>query len=99
MYVHAHIQEGINRNGILIPQQAVSRNTHGDATVLVIDGDNKARPRVIRTNQAMDDQWIVTSGLSAGERVIVDGLQNIRPGDTVQAVLADTPSAAVDKKS
>ena len=99
MYVHANLQEGVNRNGITIPQQAVSRNTHGDATVLVIGDDNKVSLRVIQTGQAVGDQWIVTGGLSAGERVIIDGLQNIRPGATVQPVEAGAPLAAVNKKS
>jgi membrane fusion protein (multidrug efflux system) len=86
MYVHAALVEGINRNGILVPQQAVSRNTHGDAIVLVVGEGGKAELRTIETGAAVDDQWVVTAGLKAGEQVIVDGLQDIRPGATVRPV-------------
>ena len=84
MYVHAELLEGVDRNGILLPQQAVSRNSHGDATVLVLGEDNKAALRVVETGPAVGDQWEVTRGLKAGEQVIVDGLQNVRPGDAVR---------------
>jgi len=98
MFVHAQIQEGINKNGILVPQAAVSRNTHGDATVYILGEDNKAALKIIKTDQAMGDQWIVTDGLKAGERVIVDGLQSIHPGTLVNPVAADT-AATASKKS
>ena len=88
MYVHAELLEGVDRNGILLPQQAVSRNSHGDATVLVLGADNKAALRVVETGQAVGDQWQVTRGLKAGEQVIVDGLQNVRPGDRVRPTSA-----------
>jgi membrane fusion protein, multidrug efflux system len=93
MYVHAELEEGVNRNGMLVPQQAVSRNTHGDATVLVIGDGNKAELRVITAGPAVGDQWVVTRGLKPGDRVIVDGLQKVRPGTAVQAVAAGTATA------
>jgi len=95
MFVRAEIQEGINKNGILVPQQAVSRNTHGDAIVYVLGEDNKAALRIIKTDQAMDDKWIVSDGLKPGERIIVDGLQSIHPGTLVRPVEASgTPPAS-----
>jgi membrane fusion protein, multidrug efflux system len=94
MYVHAALLEGVNRNGILVPQQAVSRNTHGDATVLVVGKGGRAELRVIETGPAVDDQWVVTAGLRAGEQVIVDGLQNVRPGAAVRPVPASAAAAA-----
>ena len=97
MYVHAAVIEGINRNGILVPQQAISRNTHGDATVLVVGEDDKAELRVIETGPAIKDKWVVTSGLRPGEQVIVDGLQNARSGAAVRPVPA--LAVAVAKKS
>jgi membrane fusion protein (multidrug efflux system) len=97
MYVHAAVIEGINRNGILVPQQAISRNTHGDATVLVVGEDDKAELRVIETGPAIEDKWVVTSGLRPGEQVIVDGLQNARSGAAVRPVPA--LAVAVAKKS
>lgn len=99
MYVHATLQEGMDRNGVLIPQQAVSRNTHGDATVLLIRDGDKASLRIIQTGQAIGDKWIVTAGLHAGERVIVDGLQNIRPGDVVRPIAVEDAAVGADNKS
>lgn len=84
MYVHAELQEGINRGGMLVPQQAVSRNTHGDATVLAVGDDNKAELRILTTGPAVGDHWVVTGGLKPGERVIIDGRQKVRPGMVVQ---------------
>jgi membrane fusion protein (multidrug efflux system) len=95
MYVHAELQEGVNRNGVLVPQQAVARNAHGDPTVLVVGDGNKAELRIIQIDQAVSDQWVVTGGLKAGERVIVDGLQNVRPGTEVRPA-APSEAAATD---
>jgi membrane fusion protein (multidrug efflux system) len=88
MYVHAEIEEGVNRNAMLLPQQAVSHNSHGDPTVLVVGADNKVEVRTIQTGSAVGSQWVVTGGLKAGEAVVVDGLQNAHPGATVQPVTA-----------
>nr|WP_210200248.1 efflux RND transporter periplasmic adaptor subunit [Methylocella silvestris] len=95
MYVHAELQEGVDRNAILLPQQSVSRNSHGDPTVLVVGADNTARLRMIQTQRAIGDQWVVTGGLKEDERVIVDGLQGLRPGMPVQPIPASSPLAAV----
>jgi membrane fusion protein (multidrug efflux system) len=97
MYVHAAVIEGVNRNGILAPQQAVSRNTHGDATVLVVGEGDKAELRVIETGPAIEDKWVVTTGLKPGEKIIVDGLQNVRAGAPVRPLPAG--AVAVAKKS
>jgi membrane fusion protein (multidrug efflux system) len=89
MYVHAIIQEGTDRNGLTIPQKSVSRNTRGDATVLVVGEDNKVALRVIQIGPAMGNQWIVTAGLQDGDKVLVDGLQNVRPGGVVEPVAVE----------
>jgi membrane fusion protein (multidrug efflux system) len=94
MYVHAALEEGVNLNGIEVPQQAVSHNTHGDATVLVVGADNKAVTRVIQTGPAIGQNWVVTGGLKAGEKVVVDGLMNVQPGDAVTPVPEDQPAAS-----
>jgi membrane fusion protein, multidrug efflux system len=93
MFVHGDLVEGVNRNGILVPQQAVSRNTHGDAIVMTLGDGNKVVPRTIKANMTYGENWIVTDGLKAGDRVIVDGLQNIRPNMVVQPV-AESAAAA-----
>ncbi len=94
MYVHAEIEEGINKNGILIPQQAVSHDIHGDATVLLVTARNMVSQRVIQVSGNDGSNWIVTGGLQPGERVIVDGLQSAIPGQAVSPV-DETQSFAV----
>lgn len=86
MYVHAELEEGVNMNGILIPQQAVSYNTHGDATVLLVGPGNKVMLRIIQVSGDLDNNWIVSGGLKPGDKVIVDGLQMAIPGQIVSPV-------------
>ena len=86
MYVHAALQEGVNKDGILVPQQAVSYNTHGDATVLVVDSKNVVLQKIIQINGDIGNNWVVTGGLQPGNRIVVDGLQNATPGATVSTV-------------
>ncbi|GAN79955.1 efflux RND transporter periplasmic adaptor subunit [Acidocella aminolytica] len=83
MYVHAKIDEGMNKDGILVPQQAVSRNTRGDAVVLVVNSKNIVSQKVITIGRNIGSDWVVTGGLKAGEKVIVDGLMNATPGQPV----------------
>jgi membrane fusion protein (multidrug efflux system) len=85
LYVRAVLQEGTNDQALLVPQVGVSRNTHGDPTVLVVDKDNKAALKIIQTSRAIGANWVVTGGLAAGDKVIVDGLQKVRPGAEVHA--------------
>ena len=68
------------------PQNAVSRNTRDEAVVFVLEQDNKIAQRVVETGQVVEDQWVIATGLRDGEKVIVDGLQNIRPGMVVEPV-------------
>lgn len=79
MYVRATVIEGVDPKGILAPQRAVSHNEKGDPTTLVVDDHNIARLRVLTTGRAVGGDWQVLSGLEPGDKVIVDGLQNIRP--------------------
>lgn len=83
MYVHAKIDEGMNKDGILVPQQAVSRNTRGDAVVLVVNSKNVVSQKVITIGRNVGSDWVVTGGLKAGDKVIVDGLMNATPGQPV----------------
>lgn len=83
MFVRAMVDEGVNEQAILVPQQAVSRNPKGEAIALIVDADGTARQRGLTTDRAIGDQWLVTSGLAVGDRVIVEGLQKVRPGATV----------------
>jgi membrane fusion protein (multidrug efflux system) len=84
MFVRAEIDEGVNEKGILIPQQAVTHDIKGDATTLVVTAQNKVELRQIDAARAIGDQWLVTSGVVAGDRVIVEGVQKVQPGATVK---------------
>jgi membrane fusion protein (multidrug efflux system) len=88
MYVRAAVIEGVDPSGILVPQQGVTRDQQGDPTALVVDAQGKARLRVLHTDRAIGDKWLVSSGLSPGDRVIVDGLQRVRPDAPVKVVPA-----------
>lgn len=88
MYVRAVIEEGTADGVLLVPQQGVTRNPKGDATTLVVKADNTVELRQIDAPRAVGDKWLVTSGLQAGDRVIVEGLQKVRPGAAVRPVPA-----------
>ncbi len=87
-YVRAVIVEGVDNNAILAPQRGVARNEKGDPTAMVVDASGKARQRDLTTSRTVGDQWLVTSGLAAGDRLIVDGLQAVKPNMPVKAVAA-----------
>jgi membrane fusion protein (multidrug efflux system) len=85
LFVRQRIEEGVVRHGILVPQQAVTRNARGQATVLVVGADSRVAVRIIQADRAIGDKWLVTSGVAAGDRVVVQGTQMARPGTTVKA--------------
>ena len=84
LYVRARLDQGVATSAILAPQAAVSRDPRGSATVYVVDAGSKAKLRPITVSRTVGDKWLVTGGLRPGERVIVDGLQNVRPGGAVK---------------
>jgi membrane fusion protein (multidrug efflux system) len=83
MYVRARLDTGVRQQALLVPQQAVTRDTTGKASVLVVDAASKVERRAISLDAAVGNRWLVVAGLAAGDRVIVDGLQRVRPGDAV----------------
>jgi membrane fusion protein, multidrug efflux system len=91
MFVRARIEEGTDPNAILLVQKAVSRDQSGRPTALVVGKDGKAELRQLVTDRAIGDSWLVTSGLAAGDQVIVEGLQKVRPGAPVNPVPAAAP--------
>jgi len=95
MFVRAVVQEGIDAQAILVPQQGVSRNPKGEPVALVVDEAGTVQQRVLSLNRAIADQWLVASGLSAGERLIVEGAMNVRPGAAVKVIPWDSPKAGV----
>jgi membrane fusion protein (multidrug efflux system) len=88
MYVRARLVEGTNDKAILVSQASVSHDSKGNAVAMVVGADGKVQPRVLQTPRTIGNQWLVTSGLKAGDQLIVDGLQKIRPGVPVKAVPA-----------
>jgi membrane fusion protein (multidrug efflux system) len=86
MFVRARLIEGQKQDALLVPQPAVSRNPKGEATVLVVGAEDKAELRVIETRRAVGNQWLVTGGLKAGDRIIMNNLQKLRPGAPVKPV-------------
>jgi membrane fusion protein (multidrug efflux system) len=91
MYVRAEVVEGVDPLGILAPQQAVTRDEKGQATAMVVDSQNRAQARILTVAGAVGSQWRVTDGLKAGDRLIVVGGDNAKPGAPVK-VVADQPS-------
>jgi membrane fusion protein (multidrug efflux system) len=94
MFVRARIEQGVNDQAILVPEQGVTRDPKGQATALVVGADNKVTQRVIEATNTFGNQWVVEGGLQEGERVIVAGTQKVQPGMTVRAVLAPVKTAA-----
>jgi membrane fusion protein, multidrug efflux system len=86
MFVRAVIEEGVNPRALLVPQQAVSRTPKGDPLALIVDAEGKVQQRMLTLDRAIGDQWLVTHGLAAGDRVIVEGGLKVRPGLSVKAV-------------
>ena len=99
MFLRAVVQEGINNEAILVPQQAVSRDPMGNPIALIVDAEGKAAQRMLTLDRAIGDRWLVTSGLAPGERVIVEGVQKVRPGVAVKVVpfQAGGPSSVTPK--
>jgi membrane fusion protein (multidrug efflux system) len=85
MFVREELQEGVRQNGILAPQQGVTHDQKGDPTALVVGADGKVQSRTLVTDRAIGDFWLVSQGLQDGDRLIVSGVQKVRPGMEVTA--------------
>ncbi|MBD8656134.1 efflux RND transporter periplasmic adaptor subunit [Oxalobacteraceae sp. CFBP 13730] len=92
MFVRASVSQGVRQGVMRVPATAVTRTPQGTATVMVVGQDNKAALRTVRTGALVDGFWLVDDGLKAGERVIVSGVQKLRPGTVVKVAAA--PAAA-----
>lgn len=84
MYVQAIIGRGVREDAILVPQRGVARGATGSTSAMVVNSDNVVEQREVRVSQTIGDQWLVENGLKPGDRVIVEGLQKIRPGALVE---------------
>ncbi|ELM3739890.1 efflux RND transporter periplasmic adaptor subunit [Yersinia ruckeri] len=100
MFVRARLDEGVRDDALLVPQQGITRNPRGEATALVVGESDKVELRTVTAAQAIGDKWLITDGLKPGDRVIVTGLQKIRPGVQVKAQeVSDAAPAEQAKKS
>lgn len=90
MFVRAILEEGVNEHAILVPQRGVTRSPDGNAMVMVVGGEEKVETRAIKVVRTVGDNWLVSEGLKAGDRVILEGLQKARPGTSVKAVEFDS---------
>jgi len=95
MFVRAIIREGVKKDAILVPQQAVNRTPKGLPYVLVVGKEGRAERRMLKIGRAIGSRWLVISGLDPGDRVIVEGLQFLRPGMPVKAVPFNPEKGAI----
>jgi membrane fusion protein (multidrug efflux system) len=86
MFVRAQLTQAMKSEALLVPQRGVTRNQRGDAVVLVVGDDNRVAERTVTTARVIGNDWLIDTGLRAGERVILDGLQKVRPGVEVRPV-------------
>jgi membrane fusion protein (multidrug efflux system) len=94
MFARARLEQAVQEEAITVPMRAVARGAEGNATALVVGADNKVEARQLKLGEAVGDTWVVTDGLRAGERVVIEGLQKARPGAVVNPVpFAPTPAA------
>ena len=95
MFVRAVVENGIDEQAIAVPQQGVTRNPKGEATALVLNQQGIVEQRVLQTNGTLGDKWLVKAGLASGDRVIIEGVQKVKPGApaTVAPAVANTASA------
>jgi membrane fusion protein (multidrug efflux system) len=95
MYLRAVIGTGVREDALLVPQQGVARGPKGTTTAMVVGADGNAEQRDVRVSQAIGDRWLVEAGLAPGDRVVVEGLQKIRPGVPLQPAEAGAAPSAV----
>jgi membrane fusion protein (multidrug efflux system) len=88
MFVRAVIDEGTNDHAMLVPQEGVTHDRNGRATVLVVGKDNKVSQRSVSAPRTLGDSWVVEGGLQEGDRVVVSGVQRVKAGMLVRAVAA-----------
>lgn len=91
IYVRAVVGSGVRQDGLLVPQRGIARDPKGNTTAMLLGADGKVEVRAVKVSRTVGDQWLVEEGLAAGDRVIVEGLQKIRPG--MPARVAEAPPA------
>ncbi len=98
MYVHASLPQAIQQQGILLPQEAIMHDSKGQPYVYLVQKDDTVAQQSVTTGEMIGEKWLITQGLSAGQQVIVNGLQSVRAGTKVKTVAADTNDTPVAGK-
>ena len=93
MFVRARLEEAVDQDAILAPQQGITRDPKGNATAMVVGADNKVEMRTLVADRAIGDAWLVESGLKPGDKLIVEGLNKVGPGMTVHATERAAPGS------
>ncbi|WP_277588655.1 efflux RND transporter periplasmic adaptor subunit [Pseudomonas chlororaphis] len=88
-FIRVRLEQAVNRQGISVPQRAIQRDSAGIAQVLLVDAEQRVVQRPVQLGAVQQDRWIVSEGLKAGDRIVVEGLQHARPGEKVQ--IDDSP--------
>ncbi|RMQ49745.1 RND family efflux transporter MFP subunit [Pseudomonas cichorii] len=94
MFVHAQLQAGVSAQAILAPQQGITRDQKGTPTALIVNKDNKVELRTLVANRTVGNEWLIEEGLNAGDRVITEGLQYVKPGAEVKVAEATNVKGA-----
>lgn len=94
MYVRAVLEEGVRENAIVVPQRGITRDARGQATALILNGEGVVEQRQVTAERAVGNQWLISEGLGSGDRLIVEGLQRVRPGAQASVLPADPAKAA-----
>ncbi len=98
MFVQATFEQAVDRQAILVPQRAVQRDVSGDAVIYVVGAGNKAERRAVNATRTVGTDWVVTSGLKPGERIITQALPNLKAGTEVRPVPASKPEQVAPRK-
>jgi membrane fusion protein (multidrug efflux system) len=91
MFVRVEVPQSVVKDAIVVPQQGIARGAKGDATAFVVSPDNRVEERSVVATQAIRDKWLVTSGLKAGDRLIVEGINKVKAGAAVKPVAVTLP--------
>lgn len=94
MYVRAELIDGVRANAVLVPQRAVGRDEKGNGTVLIVSSDDKLQARKLHTERTIGTDWLVSSGLQSGDKVVIEGASGLQPGTAVKAVQWSQSDAA-----
>jgi len=104
MYVQSIVNEAVEPQGLLVPQQGIARDVKGNGVALVVDAQNKVEQRSVVTSRALGNQWLIASGLEAGDRVVVEGVEKTRAGAVVEPIdvsakFRSTPGATPEEST